>query len=238
MNTGKEYRECFPKRNTFLAVVHAEDSAQAVKNVRIALGEGADGVFLINHPPVSVDDLYLCFRSVREEFPNAWVGFNWLGLDPYSALDMMRSSMDAMWVDNAGIREGRHGADEAFYFTKKRREWEMLRKGASFLLFGGVAFKYQQHVYDLERVSQLAMPYVDVITTSGDGTGIAPEVNKIRTMRNAIGDHPLAIASGITPENVSMYMEYADCFLVATGISDCHTALNPSRVRKLATILS
>lgn len=237
MNTQKTYRECFPKRNTFLAVVHVENSAQALKNVRIALDEGADGVFLINHSPVSADELYRCFQTVRELLPNAWVGLNWLDLDPFRGLDMMRTSMDAMWVDNAGIREDRYGANDAILFDEKRREWEKDRKSRRFLLFGGVAFKHQQHVYDLERVAKLAMPYMDVITTSGDRTGIAPEINKIRTMKKAIGDHPLAIASGITPENVEQYIEYADCFLVATGVNDSHTELNSKRIRQLANVL-
>jgi predicted TIM-barrel enzyme len=44
---------------------------------------------------------------------------------------------------------------------------------------------------------------------------------------------PLAIASGITPENVGDYLDVADCFLVATGISRSFTELEPSRVRRL-----
>ena len=228
------YRRFFPKRHTFLAVVHVVNKDQTLLNVRIALGEGADGVFLINHPPVPSRQLYHCYQHVREVFPDAWIGLNWLDLSPEEGLDMMHFQMNGMWVDNAGIREDSHGAKEAILFAEKRRRWEKEMKDYFFLLFGGVAFKYQQHIYDVGRVAQLAVPYVDVITTSGDGTGMAPDVEKIRVMKNAIGDHPLAIASGITPENVSRYMEHTDCFLVATGVSDSHIELNPGRVRKLA----
>ena len=52
-------------------------------------------------------------------------------------------------------------------------------------------------------------------------------------MKQAIGDFPLAIASGITPENVKDYLEVADCFLVATGISNSFSELSPVRVREL-----
>ena len=51
-----------------------------------------------------------------------------------------------------------------------------------------------------------AMPYMDVVTTSGPGTGKAAAPEKIRTIRQAIGDKPLAIASGVTPENVPDYL--------------------------------
>jgi predicted TIM-barrel enzyme len=74
---------------------------------------------------------------------------------------------------------------------------------------------------------------MDVVTTSGPGTGQAAHVEKIRTMKAALGDFPLAIASGITPENVKDYLPFSDCYLVATGISDSFEELNPDRVRAL-----
>jgi len=52
-------------------------------------------------------------------------------------------------------------------------------------------------------------------------------------MKAALGDAPLAVASGITPENVSRHLPFADCFLVATGISRSFIELDPSRARKL-----
>ena len=52
-------------------------------------------------------------------------------------------------------------------------------------------------------------------------------------MKLALGDTPLAIASGITPENVEEYLPYADSLLVATGISNGFTELDPLRVRSL-----
>lgn len=228
-----EYKRIFPRRNTFIAVVHVEHTAQALRNVRIALDEGADGVFLINHR-IPADQLHSCFEVIRNAFPKKWIGVNWLDLSPMDGLSMMRPSMDGMWIDNASIDENSDGVNR---FRWKRCVWEM-NWDASFLLFGGVAFKYQGAVKDLGNAAKLAMPYVDVITTSGDGTGIAADIKKIREMKLAIGNHPLAIASGITPENAPEYMPYADCFLVATGISNSHTELNPSRVRKLAKIIS
>ena len=53
-------------------------------------------------------------------------------------------------------------------------------------------------------------------------------------MKEAVGDFPLAIASGITPENVADYLDVADCFLVATGISRSFTELDPAKVRSLS----
>jgi predicted TIM-barrel enzyme len=79
---------------------------------------------------------------------------------------------------------------------------------------------------------------MDVITTSGMATGSAPAVEKIRSMREAIGKHPLAIASGMTPENVSQFMPYADAFLVATGISKSSYELDPAKVAAFVKAIS
>jgi len=54
------------------------------------------------------------------------------------------------------------------------------------IYFGGVAFKYQEDVTDLAKVAVAAMPFLDVITTSGVGTGIAPNLEKIKHMKNAV----------------------------------------------------
>ena len=61
---------------------------------------------------------------------------------------------------------------------------------------------------------------MDVITTSGSGTGKSPSLEKIQLMRSYIGDTPLAIASGITPENKSMFTDLVDYLLVASSITD------------------
>ena len=37
--------------------------------------------------------------------------------------------------------------------------------------------------------------------------------------REAVGDTALGLASGVTPENASIYGQYADAILVATGIN-------------------
>ncbi len=52
-------------------------------------------------------------------------------------------------------------------------------------------------------------------------------------MKEAVVDFPLAIASGVTPENVSDYLDIADCFLVATGISRNFSELDAEKLRRL-----
>ena len=72
---------------------------------------------------------------------------------------------------------------------------------------------------DVGVAASLASHFMDVITTSGDATGVAANLHKIKAMRASCGNAAMAIASGITPANASKYIPYVDCFLVATGIS-------------------
>lgn len=225
------YRRAFPKRHTFLAVVHAETQEQALRNIKIAREGGADGVFLINHSITFVTLLDI-YKAATETFPGFWIGLNCLELGA-EAVDIVPSTVDGIWADNAGVTMNTKDMAQVIFNSVEKRE----RASWDGIYFGGVAFKGRAHVDDLEAATLLATPFVDVITTSGAGTGIPADVEKIRRMKVAAGAHPLAIASGITPGNVRMYMPYADCFLVATGVSDSHTELNPERVRALANVL-
>ena len=103
------------------------------------------------------------------------------------------------------------------------------------LYFGGVAFKYQKPVNDLIKATKIACKYLDVITTSGTGTGIAAEPKKITTMAKIIKkkNKTLAIASGITIDNIKNY-KYVKYFLVATGISKDFFTFNSSLVKELS----
>jgi predicted TIM-barrel enzyme len=98
-----------------------------------------------------------------------------------------------------------------------------------------VAFKHQRPVRDTAAAARAAVPYVDVLTTSGAATGVSAPLAKISAMRQATKRHPFAIASGITPENLQNYQDHADCFLVATGVSASQAELDPRRLSALVS---
>lgn len=210
-----------------LPVIHVEDLGQALANAKIARHAGCDGVFLIDHFISSLELLEIA-RGVLDKFPGWWVGVNCLGMKPEDVVAKIDPDISGIWSDNAGIDE--HGGTQAaagkFIEARQARQWNGL-------YFGGVAFKYQRPVTELERAARIAAEYLDVVTTSGPGTGQSASREKIAAMRHGLGAAPLAIASGITPENVSDYLDLATCFLVATGISRSFTDLDPERVKAL-----
>lgn len=186
------FRQVFSNRHVILPVIHVEHREQAVRNTVLARDLGCDGAFLINHA-VSHDELLEAHAAVVASLPGFWVGINSLGQDVSRLFAL--GNVDGIWVDNAGIDERQ--IDQPY----ARGVWESRDShGWKGLYFGGVAFKYQRPVTALDDAARIASQYMDVVTTSGPGTGSAAAVAKIQRMKAALGEFPLAIASGITPE--------------------------------------
>lgn len=223
-------------KKRFFPVIHLKSRDQAHEQVAVAVENGADGVWLISHSD-DAPDTHRTFDRVRHRNPELWIGLNLLGFPTPMAMRIVTTAfangerIDGLWADNGGIMDDgvRHTA-KITWETKQDTGWP----GE---YFGGVAFKGEAPVSDPAKAAKAAARFMDVVTTSGPATGVPAEVGKIRQMKGALGDHRLAVASGITPENVGDYLPYVDDFLVATGIScDFHT-LDPAKVRALAALI-
>jgi predicted TIM-barrel enzyme len=208
-------------------VIHVTSEQHTLRNTRLARDANVDGVFLINHGMPS-KELFSIFRTVAAEHADWWIGLNCLDLKPNEVFKFCDHSVRGVWVDNAMIDESVEVQERAEQVLEARE-----KAGWFGLYFGGVAFKGQRRVTNFAKAAATAARYMDVVTTSGWGTGHAASPKKIATMKRALGNYPLAIASGITPGNVGEYLAIADCFLVATGISKSFDELDPERVAAL-----
>jgi hypothetical protein len=223
------FKETFPNKHAVLPVIHVETHHQMMKDAEVAYDEGADGVFLISMIGMSSRILLDWHKLVRQEIPRWFIGVNLLGVYTADVFDKLDSSVSGVWTDNAHIDESSERQIEAAVINKKREE-----SGWKGLYFGGVAFKYQKEVRDLAAAAKSASHFMDVVTTSGDGTGHPANPEKIKTMKDAIGKCPLGIASGISAENVEDYKDSADAFLVATSLfADGTESFDKFKVRDL-----
>lgn len=225
--------EVFGRSPVLLPVIHPVGRAEALESVRVVANAGAPGVFLIDQGMGETDVLVLV-REVRERHPELWIGLNLLGRRPAealeTALDACDGRIDGIWSDDAGIDEdgGPQPRAEEFVATRRARGW-------TGLYFGGVAFKYQRTVpfAQLGKAAALAANYMDVVCTSGPGTGKAADIAKVRAMHDGMGDNAFALASGVTPENVRDYVPFADAFLVGTGIEVRFGVMDEVKVAEL-----
>jgi len=210
---------------------------QAFLNTDIAKTSGADGVFLINHK-CGYEELTFIYENLRFCFQhesNWWIGMNYLDLNPAQAIKKIPFDASGLWVDNAGIDENK---EDPFEEAKINWQTKLDRKDWRGIYFGGVAFKYQKEVLDLDTIASRARNYMDVITTSGKATGLPPGLKKIEIMRRAIKDFPLAVASGVNAGNIRKYLPLVDCFLVATGVSRTFFELDEEKVKEIVRIIN
>jgi hypothetical protein len=226
------FRAVFANRHVVLPVIHAVSAEQILRNIRIARDAGADGAFLISHGRVSEEKLLEIYQKTQEAEPGFWLGANFLTWSLQEVFPRVAGIVSGIWSDDALVdeRQPEQTAAQQLHQLQASCGWTGLH-------FGGVAFKYQRPVKDLAAAALAALPWLDVVTTSGPGTGQAAPPQKIRTMKEAIGSFPLAIASGVSPLNVSDYLPFADCFMVATGISLTFDELDPAGVRDLVRVV-
>lgn len=235
-----EFRKLFKSVGpAVLPVIHVTDNAQAERNVRVLVEEGAPGCFLINHD-FAAERFLPVIAHVRSRFPALWMGVNFLAVTgklAFPVLGKLKSegiSVDGYWADDARIDERRASDDQV---EAKDIEAARAISGWSGLYTGGTCFKKQRDVAPEfhEYAAGLATRFMDAVCTSGVATGHAADAGKIKTFRRAIGDHALTLASGITPENAHLYMDDVDGFMVATGINHDGDFYNidPARLARL-----
>jgi predicted TIM-barrel enzyme len=220
MNRNEFHKQFKTSGPVVLPVIHVLDSIRTCKNVEVLLEAGVPGCFLINHD-FAPEQFLPIIRDTRTAFPSLWMGVNFLavtGKDAFPILGQLQAEgcqVDAYWADDACIDEDSSNT-EAIAIAKARRE-----SGWNGLYFGGTAFKKQREIAPnrYADAAREACKFMDVITTSGVATGQEADLGKLKTFRVAIGERPLAVASGLSPENAKDYAD-VDCFMIATGINE------------------
>lgn len=218
MRAAAKFRARFGERSKVLfAVLHCTvgDETHAVEQTRRSVEGGANGVFLIimqqtESIAASVIQLY---DAVRAANPALFIGLSFLGLRPDEAMRVVPLSADALWTDEGVSFAGVHDSLERLQVTRDERGYEGL-------LFGGFSFKGTAKIPtdQLSGFAPLALEHLDIPNTSGDGTGVAMELERAVAIRDALGDVVISIASGVTTENVQDYLPFIDAFMVGTGI--------------------
>lgn len=222
-----------------LPVIHCvspytEDGiGHALANTKIALKNGADGVFLIGHG-MRHGDLIVIYEQVRKQNPEAWIGVNFLdlttsGIQKERLLEAIGRCVDlsAIWMD--ALPEEDLGIPP----------W--------IEIFAGVAFKYRNAGAigeEMRNECTRASAYANFATTSGNKTGPPPRLEKLRAIHELLGGvTPIAVASGVNEDNVEEMLPYVGAFLVASSICKAdatrggHEYLLPEKVAVLGKII-
>ena len=215
----------FRNRTAVLPVIHHRDAKTSVEQALLARDLGADGAFLISHGhgDRELPEVLATVKSLAPSFP---VGLNLLSTPLRESLEIaMACGADMLWADNMGCSS--LGLDEDGQFARAFAK----RQGAP-ILFASVAFKHQRHEPDPELAAKVALVAGFVPTTSGPRTGTPPAQSKISSMSRASAG-TLAIASGVDPDNSTVFAPFVSHILVATGISVDGDLIDPEKLSLL-----
>lgn len=202
--------------------------SDVIANVLIAARCSCAGVFLICHGGnnEAVDSMA---KTIRESFPTLplKLGANYLGhTTPFALVRSQDHGFDATWSDNHDFQGGTCTLPYDHISRAVRND--------SHRLFAGVAFKGQPYEFNAGKAARAAIEWGAIPTTSGMATGRAARPQKLAHMRAEIPcNAPLALASGVTPDNVGSYVEHVTHILVASGVSRTFHDLDEDELRLL-----
>lgn len=195
-----------------IPVIHHKNELLSMRNAEVCAKNKAHGVFVISMDGDNFG-LSALAKRIKLSFPELKVGINLLG---YSALDSiyegLNYSLDMTWSDCPVVTGS--------VITSEAKLIEEEIKNTQHLFFNSVAFKYQAIERNIPQAVVNSQLLKFIPTTSGEATGKAADLTKIKSMKESLKDYPLAIASGLTPDNVHEYTPYIEFGLVATGISE------------------
>jgi uncharacterized protein len=219
----------------------------ALADLEQYLEAGTDAIVLENSqdipyikPPLDPQAIALMKRiakEVRKRFGGP-IGIQMLEAANESALEIAcEADLDFLRVEGyvfahiggAGLIEGCAGR-----LLRKRAEL-----GCEHVkIFGDVKKKHCSHALtgDLDItdvVRQAEFFLVDAIIVTGPRTGESPELKGLRRVKE-LAEVPVVIGSGMTPQNISRYMPWADGFIVGSILREDGKflgRLDPQRLR-------
>lgn len=215
-----------------IAVIHHEELALSMRNAKIARDAGYEGVALINMQGLDATIDRPAY-DIKNAMPDMLVVANRLTTPPRRIISRdVELGLDGSWVDNPGVYSHKRFEPQTYVFGE---EFAKARTAnPKFRFFASVAFKTQEEDPNPPEAATFAANLKWIPTTSGRATGVAPMIEKLRDMKNALlPGEELAVASGVTPENGSRISLYVDWILVATGISKDFYEFDEDKVRRL-----
>jgi len=216
-----EFQDMFGKK-PIIGMIHLTGPEpmkvdRAMEELEIYERNGLDGVIVKNFHG-TLESVVRTLDKIHKEYGgNLKIGINLLPnefLQSFVLADYF--NCDFIQVDYvAGKYEGGNNKtlvmpDELFEPTREKF-WEIV-------VLGGVWPKHYTPVGDsnLENDLREGSKRVDAVVVTGDYTGNETPIEKIEEFRRIIGDQPLIVGAGLTPENVKKQLELADGGIVGT----------------------
>ncbi|MDY2778071.1 MAG: BtpA/SgcQ family protein [Collinsella sp.] len=237
MARSRGFLSLFKEEKPVMAMLHLkgtnpDDVMERMKReLDIYISEGVDAVIVENYFG-TYGDMRRALEYIRSARSQVVYGVNCLNVDAMG-FELARE-FGAAFVQ----------LDSVVGHVKPRDEesiaafLELNRASYDGCVLGGVRFKYQPVLSDrtLEEDLEIAKGRCDAVAVTQDATGQETSVEKIRSFRAGLGDFPLIVAAGVTPENAASSLSIADGAVVGSCLKDTRRDdgdVSVQRVREL-----
>jgi membrane complex biogenesis BtpA family protein len=224
-------------------------TARALDDAARLTDAGVDGLMLENFgdipfqksdlPPITVACLSAIAVQVRQRFPLP-LGINALRNDGIGALSVACASgasfirvnvLCGARVTDQGIIEGR-----AANIMRLRSQLH-----ADVKVLADVDVKHSaplgERPIEVEVADTLYRGLADALIVSGAGTGKPTDIEKLATVKQAAGDTPVFVGSGVTASTAAELAEHADGLIVGTSVKVDGITTNPVDPRRVRELL-
>ncbi len=210
-------------RKPVIAMLHLkgagdEDIIEKLKTeTEIYFRNGVDAVLVENYFG-SIRHCEMALMYLSENYPDNYYGVSILGDYEKSFELAKRYKADFVQIDSVcGHLPPFDDADYARQLIRRSQ-------GRAFQILGGLRFKYQPICSgrSLLEDAEEAVKRCDAVVTTGTATGRECPTDKLIEFRKVLGDYPLIVGAGVTAENVSEKLEYADGIIVGSYLKDFH----------------
>lgn len=214
---------------------------QALNELDIYAEEGIDGVIVENHASgTTVEDVRQVLHAAKPyvEKKRMVFGVNVLPNEFQLAFPIAQE-YGAKFVQLDYVSGNYIEAPEGL----RSHEFGAVRKRyPDIFVLGGVHPKYYTpfDASDLKHDLADAVQRAEAVVVTGDKTGDAPSIDKVKTFRRYVGDHRLVIGSGLTPQNAVELLQYADGAIVGSSLKVTGYSGMPverKRVRELMKVV-
>jgi hypothetical protein len=191
------------------------------------------GIFILN-TCIKNSIFKKVYRDAKDKYPDFWIGVNILGVPLSDLLEFIENyNPDGVWVDDSYL----HDINDLEICEVISNHFEKINWNG--LYFGGVMFKYSQYCNEYNPdILKVAYKYMDVLTTSGDGTGIEIKEKKLDFISENSENICISVASGINSKNIKKISEKSHMFIVRTSIVDSDNNIDNQKLDELISSLN
>jgi len=210
----KKFSDVFKGKLTVIGMIHLAGKElsldRALDELAVYEQEGVDAAIIENYHGTK-EQVEEVLSAAERMCRNIVLGVNILPNEYYISLPMAEHyGAKFVQLDHVAGRYTAGKIDHELYMDFKAK--------APVIVLGGVWPKYYTPVSgsDLEKDLREGMQRAEAVVVTGEATGKEIPIGKIRKFREIIGDHPLVVGAGLTPENAYEQLMIADGAIVGS----------------------